>query len=150
MVMINYYKDLFSSTNLTGSQVVLDCVPSVITKEMNSFLSREFEESEVATALQQMAPLKAPGPDGMPPLFYQHFWGTVKQDVTSSILAWLNLGTLPSPLNHTFIAFIPKTNLPEHAHQYCPISLCNVMYEIFSKVLANRLKKLLPSIITEH
>ena len=78
MVMINYYKDLFSSTNLTGSQVVLDCVPSVIIEEMNSFLSREFEESEVATALQQMAPLKAPGPDGMPPLFYQHFWGTVK------------------------------------------------------------------------
>ena len=53
MVMINYYKDLFSSTNLTGSQVVLDWVPSVITEDMNSFLSWEFEESEVATALQK-------------------------------------------------------------------------------------------------
>ncbi|XP_023919234.1 uncharacterized protein LOC112030800 [Quercus suber] len=37
-----------------------------------------------------MAPLKAPRLDGMPPLFYQHFWGTVKQDVTTSILTWLN------------------------------------------------------------
>ena len=81
---------------------------------------------------------------------YILFWGTMKQDVTSSILAWLNSGTLPSPLNHTFVALIPKTNLPEHAHQYHPISLYNVLYKIFFKVLANWLKKLLPSIFIEY
>ena len=101
-------------------------------------------------ALKQMAPLKAPGPDGMPPLFYQHFWGVVDNDVTSSVLSWLNSGTLPYPLNHTFVTLIPKTNNPEYVTQYRPISLCNVLYKIFSKVLANRLKKILPSIITEH
>lgn len=68
------------------SQVVLESVPSVIIEEMNFFLSRDFDTSEVAAALQQMAPLKALGPDGMPPLFYQHFWGTANQDVTLSIL----------------------------------------------------------------
>ena len=63
---------------------------------------------------------------------------------------WLNLGTLPTPLNHTFITLIPKTNSPEHVHQYRPITLCNVLYKFFSKVfLANHLKKLLPSIITK-
>ena len=75
-----------------------------------------------------MASLKTPGPDGMPQLFYQHCWGTVRKDVTTSILAWLNLGTLPSPLNHTFITLISKTNKPEYAHQFYPISLCNVLY----------------------
>ena len=113
-------------------------------------LRAEFLESEVGATLHQMSPLKAPGLDGMPPLFFQHFWGSINNDVTSSILSWLNSGTLPSPLNHTFITLIPKTNSPEFVHQFRPISLCNVLYKIFSKVLANRLKKILPKIITEH
>ena len=86
-------------------------------------------ESEVSAALQQMAPLKAPGPDGMLPLFNQHFWETMDRDVTSSILSWLNTSILPSPSNHTFITLIPKTNNPKYVHQFHPISLCNVLYK---------------------
>ena len=47
---------------------MLEYVPIVITDEMNSSLSRAFEASEVNVALQEMAPLKAHGPDGMPPI----------------------------------------------------------------------------------
>ena len=150
IVLVNYYKNLFTSTDHIKPQDVLSCVPTIIDDEMNAALSKEFDEKEVKEALHQMAPLKAPGPDGMHPLFYQHFWGTVRKDVTTSILAWLNSSTLPSSLNHTFITLIPKTNKLEYAYQFRPISLCNVLYKIYSKVLANRLKKLLPSIITEH
>ena len=142
-VMVNYYKTLFALMEGNVSTSMLDCVPTVIDEEMNASLCHEFEACEVAIALQQMAPLKAPGLDGMPPLFYQHFWSTVNHDVTSSILSWLNLGTIPTPLNHTFITLVPKINSLEYAHR-------NVLYKIYSKVLANRLKKLLPSIITEH
>ena len=97
-----------------------------------------------------MAPLKAPGPDGMPPLFYQHFWGLVDKDVTSSILSWLNIGTLPHLVNHTLITLNPKTENLEYVTHFHPISLCNVLYKIFSKVLVNRLKSILPTIVTEH
>ena len=129
---------------------VLEHVPQLITDEMNSYLSRDFLECEVSAALNQMAPMKAPGPDGMPPLFYQHFWGLVDKDVSSSILSWLNTGTLPHLVNHTFITLIPKTENPEYVTHFRPISLCNVLYKIFSKVLANRLKSILPTIVTEH
>ena len=43
-----------------------------------------------------MAPLKAPGPDGMPPLFYQHYWGTIGNDITKSVLHFLNFAYLPN------------------------------------------------------
>ena len=45
-------------------------VPTVITDEQNAMLSAEFAKNEVEKAIQQMAPLKALGPDGLPPLFY--------------------------------------------------------------------------------
>lgn len=97
-----------------------------------------------------MAPLKAPGPSGMPPLFYQNFWDLVSFDVTSTVLHFLNKGSLPSPLNHTFITLIPKSKNPENVTKHRPISLCNVLYKIFSQVLANRLKRVLPHIISEY
>lgn len=50
-------------------------------------------------------------------------------------------------LNKTSISFIPKVLHPERLDQYRPISLCNVVYKIISKVLANRLKPLLTEII---
>ena len=77
-------------------------------------------ECEVSAALKQMAPLKASGPDGMLPLFYEHFWGIVDKDVTSSILFLLNTGTLPYPVNHTFLTLIPKTENPEYVTQFRP------------------------------
>ena len=127
---------------------MLECVPTVIDEEMNAALCKEFEACEVISALQQMVPFKAPRPDGMSPLFYQHFWRTVNHDVTSSILSWLNSGTIPFPLNHTFINLVPKINSLEYAHQFPPISLGNVLYKIYSKVLTNRLKTI--PIITDH
>ena len=74
----------------------------------------------------------------------------MQHDVTSSILSWLNSGILPEPINHTLITLIPKIANLEHMSEFRPISLCNVLYKIYFKVLANRLKKFLPSLITEH
>ena len=102
---------------------------------MNSELTSTFEEWEVLQALKQMAPMKAPGPDGMPPLFFQHFWPMIEGDVTHSVLSWLNSGTIPHPLNHTFITLIPKKKNPSLVSDYRPISLCNVLYKIFLKSL---------------
>ena len=89
-VLVDYYKSHFASMDQIVTPSVLECVPTMITDEMNEVLCCKFEESEVTKALNQMAPLKAPRQDGMPPLFYQHFWGSVKHDVISSILRWLN------------------------------------------------------------
>ena len=79
---------------------------------MNEQLSREFQAWEVQQAIKQMAPLKTPGPDGMPPLFFQHYWNLIGDDVIDSILTFLNSTSLPEHLNHTFITLIPKKKTP--------------------------------------
>ena len=111
---------------------------------------KEFLTQEVEVALKQMAPLKSPGLDGMPPIFYQNYWSLVGNDVTDAILMYLNTGTFPPSLGHSFITLIPKVKNPEYISQYQPISLSNVLCRVYFKVLANRLKKMLPNIVSEH
>ena len=149
-MFLGYYNQLFTSSNPIEMAAEIDSIPSMVIEEMNGILISEFQPWEIDNALKQMAPLKAPGPDGMPPLFYQNFWDLVRGDVSGSILNFLNSGSLPSPLNHTFVRLIPKTKNPKRVTEFRPISLCNVLYKISSKVLANRLKKVLPYIISEH
>jgi hypothetical protein len=51
-------------------------------------------------------------------------------------------------LNHTFITLVPKKTGSHSVHHFKPISLCNISYKIVSKILANRLKHVLPKIIS--
>jgi len=64
-------------------------------------------------------------------------------------LSSLTSGSLLKSINHTFITLIPKVQNPEHVINFRPISLCNVIYKIVSKVIANCLKPFLNSIILE-
>ena len=112
---------------------------------MNNQLIKEFTVEEVDVALKQMAPLKATGPDGLPPIFYQQYWHLLGKDVTTTVLTCLNSGKILKAINHTYITLIPKVQNLEEVVEFRPISLCNVIYKIISKVLANRLKTLLPT-----
>ena len=96
-----------------------------------------------------MYPLKAPGSDGMPPLFFEQFWTICGEMVTTTVLDLFNHGVSPPNFNKTHIVLIPKVKTPKKVTDYRPISLCNVVYKIASKAIANRLKKILPSIISD-
>lgn len=148
-IFLDYFQNLFQSTNPSNIDPMLSGVKRVVTREMNENLVKEFSACEVIFALKQMAPTTAPGPDGMPPLFYQSFWDSIGSDVTNAVLSCLNSGKIPQSINHTYITLIPKVQTPTNVTEFRPISLCNVIYKLISKVLANRLKKILPSIISE-
>ena len=69
--------------------------------------------------------------------------------VTATVLDFLNSGISPPKFNETHIMLIPKCNEPKKITEYRPISLCNVVYKIASRVIVNRLKKILPTIISD-
>lgn len=115
---------------------------------MNATLRAAYSEEEVKAALGQMHPIKAPGPDGMCPLFFQSYWHIVGPSVVASVLDVLRGNAMPRHLNKTFIALIPKKSNVDRMTDFRPISLCNVVYKLVSKVLANRLKVFLDKIIT--
>ena len=55
-------------------------------------------------------------------------------------------GFIHAPLNSTFIALIPRKDNPGRFEDFRPISLCNCLYKIISKIIAKRLK----GILSEH
>ena len=112
-------------------------------------LKRTFQGSEVHSAPKQMYHLKSLGPDGMPPLFFQHFWPSIGQLVTKTVLDFLNFGIAPPMFNDTHVVLIPKNKDPKNISDYHPISSCNVIFKLASKVIANKLKKILPFIISD-
>lgn len=72
----------------------------------------------------------------------------MSEGVLATCMHILNDGGSIAPLNHTLIALIPKVNKPRKVTKYRPISLCNVIYRIVAKTIANRLKQILHSIVT--
>jgi hypothetical protein len=107
-------------------------------------------KNTISTALFQMASLKAPGPDGYNAGFFQKNWNIVGPKVCKAVLYSLNNAFIDSDLNSTLIALIPKNKNPTCFTEFHPISLCNVLYKIISKVLANQLKLVLPHIISQN
>jgi hypothetical protein len=112
----------------------------MVTSEMNGKLIAPFTVEEVKKALFAIGDFKAPGTDGMHAIFFKKFWPFIGESITKEVLEALQSGVIPPGWNDTAIVLIPKVNEPELITQFRPISLCNVLYKIISKVLANRLK----------
>ena len=70
--------------------------------------------------------------------------------MTNAVLHALRTGTFPSSHNYTFIILIPKKSKPERISEFRPISFCNVVYKLISKVLANRPKQVLDVVISTY
>ena len=148
-LLVGFYEKLFASSNPKNMEQILNGVQEVVTDSMRTNLAQAYSVDEVEKAIKDMAPLKAPGPDGMPPLFYHTYWSDIGMDITQAILSCLNSSSLLKSINHTFITLIPKVKNPERVSKFRPISLCNVIYKIINEVLANRLKPILNDIISE-
>lgn len=107
-LVVEYYKELFSTNHPTEFTKLIQAIQPKVTPTMNRMLAMEFNANEVKMAVKQMYSLKAPGPDGMPPLFYQHFWPNIGEVVTKTILDFLNNDVYPPNFNETHIVLIPK------------------------------------------
>ena len=129
---------------------VLQHVPTKVTQNMNDMLMAPYTKEEVKTTLFQMGATKAPGPDGFPAHFYQRHWEICGDEVTTAVLRIIKGEENAECVNDTVLVLITKVMNTTLLSQFRPISLCNVLYKIASKVVANRLKVILPDIISEE
>lgn len=82
--------------------------------------------------------------------FIKKYWDVVGVDVTREVLGFLNGGDIPERWNEAVVVLIPKVQNPDKLKDLRPISLCNVIYKVASKVLSNWLKCILPEVISHN
>ena len=82
--------------------------------------------------------------------FFKACWDTVKQDIIKVVEDSRKYKNVLKVLNASFIALISKKENDMTPDGFRPMALCNVVYKIISKVIANRLKPLLPALISEE
>ena len=147
-----FYQKLYQSQQHMQAPEIQDQLKEIplpsLTESQKADLNKPFLRAEIEQAIFQIGALKAPGPDGIPASFYQQYWSIVQNDVILTIQAFFHLGYLLKSLNHSFLSLILKVACPEESSQFRPISLCNVAYKIIAKVLVNRLKPIMNSLIT--
>lgn len=143
-VFTQYYKSLFATSKPINIEASLNALDQKVTEEMNHNLLKPFTKAEVQNAVFHLSSYKAPGPNGYWTCFYQDYWHVVGDEVCEVVLSFLNSNDSIENINFTFLVMIPKINNPVKIIDYRPINLCNVIYKIITKMLANRLKLILP------
>ncbi|XP_019188879.1 PREDICTED: uncharacterized protein LOC109183149 [Ipomoea nil] len=110
-------------------------------------LGRNIDMNEVKKAVFDMKKFGSPGPDGIQAAFIQTFWEEVKRPMTDFVKDALGQCKLPSKVLEAFITLIPKKESPETASDFRPITLLNVSYKILSKVIVNRMRPIMKTLI---
>jgi len=121
-----------------------------IDQQQNQMLVGCFSEDEIKRAVWECGSDKSPGPDGLNFKFIKQFWLLLKPDIIRFLYEFHANGIFPKGGNASFIALLPKVLDPQNLSEFRPISLIGCVYKIVAKVLANRLKRIMPDIIDER
>uniref|UniRef100_A0A2N9HZL5 Reverse transcriptase domain-containing protein n=1 Tax=Fagus sylvatica TaxID=28930 RepID=A0A2N9HZL5_FAGSY len=142
-----FYQNLFKKEDCR--RPLLDGLDfSILSSEAALGLEKPFEEEEVLGVVHGFVGDKAPGPDGFPMAFFQFCWSVVRSDIMQVLNYFHEMGSFKRSLNVTFLALIPKKSDAIEMKDFRPISLVGGLYKILAKILANRLRLVLPSIIS--
>ena len=150
----NFYQKLYTNHKTCSDmqKQLLQQIKPKITELQNQNLTKQIQITEIQQALQTMENGKSPGIDGIPIEFYKEFFELLKkdlQDIFNNVL--FEQKTTPKTWNQAIISLIPKQTEKLNSLKYWrPISLLCTDYKILTKILANRLKQILPKIISQE
>lgn len=143
---LEFFRDLFHNNDLCHPYSLQLGINHHTDPELQSVLVSPFTNEEVNDALFSMQSYKAPGLDGFQPIFFKTYWHIVGHDVWQQMAAFQSGNIIPN-LAETLIVPIPKINVPLHFKDFRPISLCNGLLKVISKVLVRRIRPYLDSFI---
>ena len=135
-LFLTRYSLLFNQ-QVNTQPIPLDLQVNTISEEENHRLCAMATMEEIRLVVSSLHPNRAPGIDGFNGAFYCATWSTIAHDLLEAVNNFLRSGKLLAEVNHTLLCLVPKKAIPVVVDDYRPIALCNVLYRILSKTLAN-------------
>ena len=148
-----FYENLYSSKNVAediNGLFLNDDIPK-LTDDNKSSCEQDITVNECYKALLTFKNNKSPGNDGLSKEFYLKFWAELSKPLIECYLFSQKVGSLSESQRQAVITLIEKKNKDrQYLTNWRPISLLNLDYKLLTKILANRLKPLLPAIISTN
>ncbi|KAK4381891.1 hypothetical protein Sango_2924400 [Sesamum angolense] len=120
----------------------------ILTEDEARAIIRHVTIDEVKTAFFDMEKDKAPGPDGLSSGFFKAAWPVVGGEVSNAIIDFFKTGHLLKQLNATLLTLIPKVRTPNSVADFRPISCCNDIYNVITKILVSLIREILELLIS--
>lgn len=148
--ILDHYREVYHADSSQGPHLWVQHIPHLVSDDMNRTLLADVSDWEIKEATNSMGALRAPGPDGLNGLFFQKHWDVVGSDVCRAVRLFFQKGTLPGEINETLVTLIPKIPQAETINHLRPISCCNYIFKIISKVIVLRLKSYMGTLISHN
>ena len=147
---VEFYENLYKSKNTRTPEQYLNNVnlESKLTEQEANLCEGPITLEECIDAVNGMKLNKSPGLDGLTAEFYKQFWPYISSLVHESFLESQTNGELSRSQKQCVFSLLYKKGDPENMENWRPISLLNIDYKILARVLALRLQKVLPKIIS--
>jgi hypothetical protein len=124
--------------------------PSFVDEEDNRALMDEVTEDELKEFLHSFQKDKIPGLDGWTIDLFVGIFEFIGKDILKVVEESRLNGHIHAPLNANFIALIPKVDDPKSLEYFRPISLCNNIYKVVSKIINRRIKAILSKSVSHE
>lgn len=147
---MNYYKTLYKEECHQRPVFPIKDNFSNLDANARNGLTEPVTMGEVKMALFDMGPCKASGSDGFPAIFFQSHWNLLGNQLLTFVKGVLSKDIDLAEVNKTFIVPVPKIDNPDCMKQFRPIGLCNVIYKVVAKVIVNKIKNLLLTLVSPN
>lgn len=137
----HHYRNIYKTDGVQHLDICLRCVPKIVAEEVNNQLVEEVTDQKILEALNSLGSLKASDPDGFNEIFFKSHQEEIKEGVYTAIHRFFEEGELPYEVNEIVVALIPKVPGLESVVQYRPISCCNFLLKMITRIMVSRLKR---------
>jgi len=149
--VVNHYTNLFNVCSvLQDDGIVEEVIPNIVSDQTNNLLTMLPTPEEIFSAVTNLKRDSAPGPNGFGAFFFHKYWSIIKADVINVVSQFFSDEWILPNYNSNTIVLIPKQENADSIDQFRPIALANFKHKILTKILADRLAQIMPTIISKE